>query len=233
MIRRPTARMQERGTVQRGSGLTTAHSRGPSPLTSDDLAVGRLLSWQLSRREALSLLGASGIALLARPVAGCAATPPGVPLACVVRPQQTAGPFFVDEALDRSDVRSDPASGEVVPGAPLRLTFRVSSLAGDGCAPLAGARGDIWQCDAAGRYSDVGGWGGAGGQKFLRGFQTTDASGVASFTTIYPGAYEGRAVHVHFKIRSRSGASAHEFTSQLYFDDALSDRVYALAPYAS
>jgi len=212
-------------------------------LAFDDPTIGRLLSWQLSwqlsRREALALLGASGVALLARPLAAGAATPmsanPGALPACVARPQQTAGPFFVDEALDRSDIRSDPASGELTPGAPLRLTFRVSRLTGNDCAPLPAARVDVWQCDAAGRYSDVREWGGsATAQKFLRGFQVTDASGSATFTTIYPGAYEGRAVHVHFKIRTpASGAAAREFTSQLYFDDELSDRVYALPPYAS
>ena len=202
---------------------------------AEDPAIGR----QLTRREALALLGASGVALLARPLSAGAAAPvtasPGALPACVVRPQQTAGPFFVDEALDRSDIRSDPASGEIVPGAALRLTLRVSRLNGSDCSPLPGARVDIWQCDAAGRYSDVREWGGStSGQKFLRGFQTTDASGSATFTTIYPGAYEGRAVHVHFKIRApASAAAAHEFTSQLYFDDALSDRVYALAPYAA
>ena len=201
------------------------------PLASDDLASGRLLT----RREALALLGASGAALLARPVAVSAQQQRSPLPSCVARPQQTAGPFFVDEALDRSDIRSDPASGETVPGAPLRLTFRVSRLNGSDCVPLAGARVDLWQCDAAGRYSDVRGWGGStAGQKFLRGFQTTDASGGVTFTTIYPGAYEGRAVHIHFKIRApASGAAAQEFTSQLYFDDALSDRVHALAPYAS
>ena len=66
------------------------------------------------------------------------------------------------------------------------------------------------------------------GQKFLRGYQTTDASGKAQFTTIYPGWYQGRAVHVHFKIRT--GAS--EFTSQLFFDDALNTQVFAAAPYS-
>ena len=206
---------------------------------AEDPAIGHLLSCQLSRqlsrREALALLGASGLALLARPLAAGAATNPDPIPACVARPQQTAGPFFVDEALDRSDVRSDPASGEVAPGAALRLRFRVSRLTGGDCSPLPGARVDVWQCDAAGRYSDLREWGGStAAQKFLRGFQTTDSSGSAAFTTIYPGAYEGRAVHVHFKIRTKaSGAAAQEFTSQLYFDDALSDRVYALAPYAS
>ena len=58
--------------------------------------------------------------------------------------------------------------------------------------------------------------------------------GVARFTTIYPGWYPGRTVHIHFKIRSAPTAKAgFEFTSQLYFDDALTDRVHTLAPYAS
>jgi protocatechuate 3,4-dioxygenase beta subunit len=65
--------------------------------------------------------------------------------------------------------------------------------------------------------------------KFLRGHQLTDASGKASFTTVYPGWYPGRTVHIHFKIRSGS----EEFTSQLYFDDATSDAVFQQQPYAA
>ena len=190
---------------------------------SDDRPVGRLLG----RREALVLLAASGLTLLARPRVAQAAT--GALPSCVARPQQTSGPFFVEEALDRSDIRSDPASGAASPGVPLRLTFRVSRLDGSGCAPLSGATVHVWQCDASGRYSDIREWGGStAGQKFLRGYQTTDIAGMTAFTTIYPGWYEGRAVHVHFKIRT---ASKREFTSQLYFDDALSDRVFANAAY--
>jgi protocatechuate 3,4-dioxygenase beta subunit len=68
--------------------------------------------------------------------------------------------------------------------------------------------------------------------KFLRGYQRTDASGAAQFLTIYPGGYEGRAVHIHFKIRT-AAAGTREFTSQLYFDDALTDRVHGSAPYAA
>jgi protocatechuate 3,4-dioxygenase beta subunit len=71
------------------------------------------------------------------------------------------------------------------------------------------------------------------GEAFLRGFQTTDAAGTARFLTIYPGCYPGRAVHVHFKIRTADAPRGVEFTSQLYFDEALSERVYAAAPYAS
>jgi protocatechuate 3,4-dioxygenase beta subunit len=67
----------------------------------------------------------------------------------------------------------------------------------------------------------------------LRGFQTTDAAGTVRFLTVYPGCYPGRAVHMHFKIRTADAPRSVEFTSQLYFDDALSERVYAAAPYAS
>lgn len=100
-----------------------------------------------------------------------------------------------------------------------------------GAAP--GRLVDVWHCDALGAYSDVRDRGfNTIGQRFLRGYQLTDASGVASFTTIYPGWYAGRAVHVHFEIRSAPGASSGlEFTSQLFFDEAVSDVVRALAPY--
>jgi protocatechuate 3,4-dioxygenase beta subunit len=57
----------------------------------------------------------------------------------------------------------------------------------------------------------------------------TDASGRATFTSIYPGWYRGRAVHIHFKVHPDATAV---FTSQLFFNDALSDRVFAQAPYA-
>ncbi len=85
---------------------------------------------------------------------------------------------------------------------------------------------DLWQCDALGVYSDVPGPG--AGRKFLRGLQRTDAQGRARFTTVYPGWYQGRTVHLHFKIRSGS----QEFSSQLFFDDAQSDTVFAQAPYS-
>jgi len=76
-------------------------------------------------------------------------------------------------------------------------------------------------------------------QKFLRGYQVTDAKGTAAFTTIYPGWYRGRTVHIHFKIRTPATAAladrregTYEFTSQLFFDEALTDQVHAQAPYS-
>jgi protocatechuate 3,4-dioxygenase beta subunit len=193
-------------------------------MTFDDDPIGR----RLTRREVVALLGLSGAGLLGGRASG--APVPG----CVVRPQQTEGPYYVEEQLDRSDIRSDPRSGEVRPGVPLELAFKVSALRGGGCAPLAGALVDVWHCDGLGVYSDVRDPGGSTvGQKFLRGYQVTDAAGMARFTTIYPGAYPGRAVHVHFKVRTGAAAArGHEFTSQIYFDDALTDQVHAREPYA-
>jgi hypothetical protein len=93
---------------------------------------------------------------------------------------------------------------------------------------------DIWHCDAQGVYSDATDPGfNTVGQKFLRGYQETDANGQAQFLTIYPGWYNGRAVHIHFKIRTALDESGHEFTSQLFFNDDFTDVVYTQAPYAS
>jgi len=165
----------------------------------------------------------------AAPVAEASTAPSATLPACVVSPELAEGPYFVDAGLNRADIRSDPTSGELRPGVPLALTLRVAQVSASACAPLAGALVDIWQCDALGVYSDVGE---ASGQLFLRGQQVTDASGAASFITIYPGWYPGRTVHIHFKVRAAAGASqTYEFASQLFFDEALSDTVFALAPY--
>jgi protocatechuate 3,4-dioxygenase beta subunit len=112
----------------------------------------------------------------------------------------------------------------------------VSRVADGGtCTPVLGARVDLWQCDASGVYSGVRDpQFDTTGQQFLRGYQLTDATGTARFTTIYPGWYRGRTVHVHFKVRTDPSAPrGHEFTSQLYFDDALTDRVHSVEPYAT
>jgi protocatechuate 3,4-dioxygenase beta subunit len=62
----------------------------------------------------------------------------------------------------------------------------------------------------------------------------TDAEGAVRFQTIYPGWYSGRAVHIHFKIRTFSGLQkTYEFTSQVFMDDSATDEVYKLAPYNS
>jgi protocatechuate 3,4-dioxygenase beta subunit len=146
-----------------------------------------------------------------------------------------AGTVFVEERLNRSDIRSDPSTGKLSPGTPLALSLTVSRVGASSCTPMAGAQVDIWQCDADGIYSDVvDPRFNTRGQKFLRGHQLTDASGVAKFTTIYPGWYQGRTVHIHFKVRTTPAApQGYEFVSQLYFDDAVTDQLFTAAPYSS
>ena len=189
-----------------------------------------------SRREVVAFLGATGVAwLMTGSLTPRLAVASTLGPSCVVRPEQTEGPYFVDERLNRSDIRSDPTDGRVKSGTPLALTLLVSRLNAGDCQPLPGAQVDIWHCDALGIYSDVQDPGfNTIGQKFLRGYQVTDARGSARFVTVYPGWYPGRTVHIHFKIRTAPVARrSFEFTSQLYFDDVLTDRVHADSPYAA
>ncbi len=154
--------------------------------------------------------------------------------ACVLTPQQTEGPYFVDERMNRSDIRPDTTDGSVREGVPLTLTLNVQQVSGSTCAPLASTYVDLWHCDAQGVYSDVtdNNWGSSRGTNFLRGYQVTDENGQVQFTTIFPGWYRGRAVHIHFKVRtSLDDRSAREMVSQLYFDDAQIDEIYAHPPY--
>jgi protocatechuate 3,4-dioxygenase beta subunit len=220
-------------------------------LDDDDRLIGRILS----RREVLALFGAGGAAAflaactpggtattavptgaatagssataLATASASAAAAASALP-ACVVAPELTEGPYYLDVDLERSDIRTNTSDGAVVDGAPLTLEWLVSQADGSACVPIADVVVDVWHCDALGVYSGVSGNTG----NFLRGFQRTDTDGRASFTTIYPGWYTGRAVHIHFKIRTDpDGSAGFEFTSQLFFDDEFSKGVYATGVY--
>ena len=196
-------------------------------MTDDDQPIGALLS----RRDAIRLLAATGVVfgaadrLNAQSAGG----------ACVVRPELEEGPYFVDARAVRSDVRVDSSTGTISAGVPVQLSFTLAGLANGRCAPLRDAAVHIWQCDAVGEYSGVSGPGqrsSEGERDFLRGVQRTDASGVARFTTIYPGWYPGRAVHTHFKIRATGlDGQPYEFTSQLFYPDELTDRIHAERPY--
>jgi protocatechuate 3,4-dioxygenase beta subunit len=189
-----------------------------------------------SRREALVLAGVTGAVWLINgkrsPVQAASGTSQSL---CVVRPEQTEGPYFVDERLHRSDIRSDPTNGRIKAGTPLILILQVMRLNRSGCFPLQDVQVDVWHCDAMGIYSDVRDpQFNTIGQKFLRGYQLTDPQGTARFMTIYPGWYPMRTVHIHFKIRTAPMAGQrYEFTSQLYFPDELTDRVHTALPYSS
>jgi protocatechuate 3,4-dioxygenase beta subunit len=195
---------------------------------SDDLTEERASA--LSRRGALTRLGGlavalGGSALGARELLGAddadaagtgpAAVASGL-VSCVLAPEQTEGPYYLDDAAVRRNVT------EGRPGVALTLRLTVVNVAS--CKPTKGAAVEIWHCDAGGDYSGVQGDTGM----FLRGVQRTDAKGVAIFRTIYPGWYQGRTVHIHTMVHL-GGNVVH--TGQLYFPDALSDAVYKRSPY--
>jgi protocatechuate 3,4-dioxygenase beta subunit len=148
--------------------------------------------------------------------------------ACTLTAEQTEGPYWFDADAIRSDIREDRD------GTPLRLAIRVRE-AGE-CTPLQNAVVDIWHCDAGGQYSgfEAASTGGPGGgrtdeERYLRGAQVTGRDGIVEFRTIYPGWYQGRTVHVHAKVHlDRSTV----LTTQLYFDERVSDAVFARPPYA-
>jgi protocatechuate 3,4-dioxygenase beta subunit len=176
--------------------------------------------------------------------AAAPATPSAVALlrndrACTLTKATIAGPTW----FDAHDVRSDIRDGR--PGVPLDLAFRV--VRQPSCAPLAKAVVDLWQCDASGVYSGfAGARPGNGGQpsgrdgygdkqsaatdadRWLRGTQVTGSDGVVTFRTIYPGWYPTRTAHLHLKVHVSAKTV---LTTQLFFDDAVSDGVYRLEPY--
>jgi protocatechuate 3,4-dioxygenase beta subunit len=137
-------------------------------------------------------------------------------VSCVLTPEQTEGPYYIDGQKLRRNIT------EGRPGTPLVLRLRVVDAST--CKPVKGAAVDVWHCDALGAYSGVGG----GGRTFMRGVQRTDANGVATFRTVYPGWYRGRTVHIHVKVHVR-GSVVH--TGQLYFSDAVTDAVFKRTPY--
>jgi protocatechuate 3,4-dioxygenase beta subunit len=133
---------------------------------------------------------------------------------CVLTAFVEEGPFYIDEALVRSDVR------EGRKGVETKLQMKI--VDGATCKALPGAAVDIWHCDAEGGYS-------AGSERFLRGRQIAGDDGIVGFTTIFPGWYPGRAPHIHVKIYLEKTVVS---TTQLFFPNELSREIYANAPYA-
>jgi protocatechuate 3,4-dioxygenase beta subunit len=180
---------------------------------------------RVSRRASLASLGglvagAAGLAGL-KTADEAGAGPAGVAsglVSCVLAPEQTEGPYYVEDAALRRNVT------EGRPGVP--LTLRLLVVNASSCKPIRGAAVEIWHCDAGGVYSGVQGDTGM----FMRGVQRTDAKGLALFKTIYPGWYQGRTVHIHTMVHI-GGNVVH--TGQLYFPDAVTDVVHRRSPYSS
>lgn len=200
-------------------------------MQNDDATVGRILS----RREAMGVVGAAGIALLTGYDGIESASATSIRMGAssvVVTPAEEEGPFFVNVGLHRSDLTANTKNPNVINGLPLALKLKVYQVNGRKVTPLNGAHVDIWHADANGVYSDEP-MEGTEGEMFLRGYQVSDAGGSVQFKTIYPGWYPGRTPHVHFKVRtySAAGKKTYEFTSQLYMDEKITDTVYASVPY--
>ncbi|MFT3992070.1 MAG: intradiol ring-cleavage dioxygenase [Luteolibacter sp.] len=140
-----------------------------------------------------------------------------------VKPETTEGPYYLDPKLVRSDIK------EGKQGIPLRMQLQVITA---DCRPVKGARVDLWHCDALGNYSGYSDQGSDSesdttGKTFLRGTQPTDAQGVVTFETIYPGWYRGRTTHFHYKVFLDEKTV---LTSQIFFPDALSEYIYEKSP---
>jgi protocatechuate 3,4-dioxygenase beta subunit len=179
---------------------------------------------KLTRRESLARL--AGVAAAVAGVEGfrdapsaSAAIEQGV-AQCILTPELTQGPYYVPGEAIRHDITEGKA------GTPLLLSCRVVNAST--CKPVAKAAVDVWHCDALGVYSGT--IANNPGTNFLRGVQRTSASGIATFKTVYPGFYAGRAVHIHVKVHIR-GNVVH--TGQLFFPAAVTDAVYANEPYSA
>lgn len=188
------------------------------------------MSRKIPRRQAVAMLGAAGAAMAfacgdSNPTApsstgGTTTTPPGgTNTACAVTPTETVGPYPSRLDLVRSDVREDRQ------GTPLALTITVVNTNAS-CGPVAGVEVEIWQCDAAGNYSQYGTQTAA---TYLRGIQTTNAAGQVAFTTVYPGWYQGRATHIHVEV-VRNGTSVR--VTQIAFPESTNAAVYGTGVYA-
>ncbi|HEY3045276.1 MAG TPA: hypothetical protein VGJ39_14690 [Vicinamibacterales bacterium] len=185
---------------------------------------------RLGRREAMAMFGAAGAAL----AFGCASDTPTSPAtttttttgsetssssSCAVTPTETIGPYPSLTDLIRSDVREGKS------GTPVALTITVVNV-NSGCGSVANANVEIWQCDAAGNYSE---YGSQRAETYLRGIQTTNASGEVTFTTIYPGWYQGRATHIHVEV-VLNGVSVK--VTQIGFPESVNAAVYATGVYS-
>jgi protocatechuate 3,4-dioxygenase beta subunit len=172
----------------------------------------------LDRRTVLKALSIAPAVALAPAVVARAETAGLISTdVCMVQKEVTEGPFYIDPKLVRSDITEGKA------GLPMQLRLQVVNA---DCSPVAGARVDVWHCDADGVYSGVQNLGGAAdtsGQTYLRGTQTSDATGSVAFQTIFPGWYSGRTTHVHYKVFLADNTV---LTSQIFFDEAVNQAIY-------
>ncbi|CAF1062209.1 unnamed protein product [Adineta ricciae] len=159
---------------------------------------------------------------------------------CVLTPEVTEGPYYWNTTLMRQNISEDRN------GIPLRIQILVNDV--NTCTPIADAAVTMWHCDAGGIYSHYiqASQNVQNPQKdnstFLRGILLTDANGLVTFDTIYPGWYIGRSIHIHVKVHlggtylnetSYYSGAKYVHTGQLFFNDSFSDLVNEQTPYTN
>jgi protocatechuate 3,4-dioxygenase beta subunit len=241
---RSSARRFERLVAPRNIGAAAAHR----PSVGDWLYRQLLLERAWTRRSILGGIGgvtlaacssdgsdstaASGTGTTTGTTTGSTTgtTTGSSSLSCVLIPEETVGPYplFNDIASAAIYQRDDITEGKS--GVPLELTLNIVNV-NNACAPVTTAMVYVWHCDKDGNYS---GYNQAGadtrGQTYLRGVQSTDTNGQVKFATIYPGWYQGRATHIHFRVYLALDLQA---TSQLAFPDAVTSAVYRTPLYSA
>jgi len=173
--------------------------------------------------------GALGLGMLSVPVIGSSCVSDDAPADnpdCPSTPSEIKGPFPNRTPADV--VRANIIGNRT--GVPLQIDLTIQDASNE-CQPLAGAIIDLWHCDAQGNYSEYNDQldGDFTSESFLRGRQTTDASGKVSFISIYPGWYPGRAPHLHVEVFNAAGTSL--LVTQVAFDESVSNTVYATNQY--
>ena len=158
-------------------------------------------------------------------------------------PDETGGPYpgdgsngpnvLDDSGIVRSDITSSFGSSTTkAQGVPLTINLTVTD-AGNGYSALSGAAVYLWHCDRDGQYSLYSQ--GVTEENYLRGVQATNASGTATFTSIFPAAYSGRWPHIHFEVYQSlaQATSSGQIvkTSQIALPEAACAEVYATSGY--
>jgi protocatechuate 3,4-dioxygenase beta subunit len=158
--------------------------------------------------------------------------------ACSVSPTETEGPFptrIGDPAFAASAayVRTDIKDGQT--GVPLTVKVIIKNTNAN-CAIVQGAFVELWHCNRQGYYSEFGPSNSGGMQSsdqtafdFLRGKQVTDSTGTATFLSVYPGWYNGRAPHMHLHIYNATGVS--KLITQIAFTESVSNTIYTTSPF--
>ncbi|KAK2611941.1 hypothetical protein QQS21_002047 [Conoideocrella luteorostrata] len=160
---------------------------------------------------------------------------------CVLAPEEMVGPYYVAGESVRPNIVENQQ------GIPLEIDIQfIDAMT---CEPVAEKYVDVWQANATGVYGGVvNGENGSGGndpgnirKTFLRGLQPTDKDGVVKFSTIFPGHYAGRTIHIHTMLHPNARPypngtiidTTAAYVGQMYFDQDLIHSVERTQPYAS